>query len=75
MKHNLTCPFCKTSDEHNFVSVQFDCEDREGIPSAISCDSCGCRSPWIYVTKKEWENSNGEIPITLIKNWKKYIPN
>lgn len=40
------CPFC--GEGVNLYVDAFDCEDREGTPTRVSCESCGCHGPWEY---------------------------
>ena len=39
------CPFCGGT---NF-GITCDVEDREGTPTHITCDDCGCSGPWSYM--------------------------
>ncbi len=39
------CPFCGGTD----FGITCDVEDREGTPTQITCDNCGCSGPWTYM--------------------------
>jgi Lar family restriction alleviation protein len=61
------CPFCGSAD----LSIQTSTEDREGVPSNVVCQDCGCAGPWAYLQRKTisvaWDNN--AIPAKLIKIW------
>ncbi len=61
------CPFCGGND----LNVQHSTEDREGIPSNIICQDCGCAGPWAYLRPEVLESACNEdrIPVSLIKLW------
>ena len=39
------CPFCSGTD----FGITCGVEDREGTPTQITCDNCGCSGPWTYL--------------------------
>jgi uncharacterized protein YbaR (Trm112 family) len=41
----LPCPFCKEEED---LSVQIGTRDREGLPVAITCGTCGAVGPYEY---------------------------
>lgn len=43
------CPCCGSAD---LIVDTFDCEDREGWPTTISCNNCGLTGPWHYTPNK-----------------------
>lgn len=61
------CPFCGGND----LNVQHSTEDREGVPSNIICEDCGCAGPWAYIRPEVLESASNEdrIPAGLINLW------
>lgn len=55
------CPFCKEGVHLEVRTI--DVEDREGYPTAIHCESCGCYGPWFYTKNKD------EASVDLIHLW------
>ena len=41
----LPCPFCGGTH----FGITCDVEDREGTPTQITCDDCGCSGTWTYL--------------------------
>lgn len=48
----LPCPFCGGLE----LDVRSGSRDREGIPTSVYCDECGCNGPWVY-TDDAWIDS------------------
>lgn len=42
------CPFCGGTK----LNIVRQTEDREGWPTALRCEDCGCDGPWIYTREK-----------------------
>jgi Lar family restriction alleviation protein len=61
------CPFCGSSD----LSIQTSTKDREGVPSNVVCQDCGCAGPWAYLKSQEIDAAwlDNTIPKELIKLW------
>ena len=61
------CPFCGGND----LNVQHSTEDREGVPSNIICEDCGCAGPWAYIRPEVLESAANKdrIPVRLINLW------
>lgn len=68
---NKPCPFCGS----NNLEYQISTEDREGIPTNILCEDCGCAGPWIYLKPSEIEvgsfddNSVRNLPKRALELW------
>jgi Lar family restriction alleviation protein len=68
MSENIKpCPFCGGND----LNIQHSTEDREGIPSNIICQDCGCAGPWAYIRPEVLESAlnKDRIPTRLISLW------
>lgn len=70
------CPFCGSNE----LSYSTSTEDREGIPTHIFCEDCGCSGPWIYLEFSElkidsYEEIDGEwikrLPKRALEIWNK----
>jgi len=66
MSERKPCPFCGS----NSLGYQTSTEDREGYPTNILCEDCGCAGPWLYLKKSElpkesFEEIDGEYVQTL----------
>lgn len=64
----LPCPFCGGTD----FGITCDVEDREGTPTQISCNDCGCSGPWIYLNIEEPSKQPIEV-IAQLTGWNKRI--
>lgn len=73
---NKPCPFCGSNE----LSYRISTEDREGIPTSIFCQDCGCSGPWIYIKSSEikgeaFEKVNGNwverLPKSALELWNK----
>jgi len=54
------CPFCGESEDLEIY--KHDRGQKEGIPTAITCGSCGCTGPWAYT-------KYGTIEASLLDSW------
>lgn len=64
----LPCPFCGGT---NF-GITCDVEDREGTPTQITCNDCGCSGPWVYLNTGEPSKQPIEV-ISQLTGWNKRI--
>jgi hypothetical protein len=58
------CPFCGGT---NF-GITCDVEDREGTPTQITCDDCGCNGPWVYLNVENISEQPIEV-VAQLTGW------
>lgn len=67
MSERKPCPFCGS----NSLGYQTSTEDREGYPTNILCEDCGCAGPWLYLKKSELPKESFELPKKALELWNK----
>jgi Lar family restriction alleviation protein len=67
MIDNKPCPFCGSAN----LIMRISTKDREGTPTSIACDDCGCSGPYVYLYDRELRREADDLPELALEVWNK----